>query len=284
MKLEPGLYLVSVPIGNLADITLRALTVLRDADVIACEDSRVTRRLLSAHGITQRLTAYHEHNAAKMRPKLIERIKGGEAVALVSDAGTPLISDPGYKLVRAAIDQGLAVVPIPGPSAVLAGLLLSGLPSDRFLFAGFLPPRSAARRRALQQVAGQQATLLFFEAPQRLAECLSDMADIMGPGREAAVMRELTKLHEEARRGPLSDLAAHYEAQSQPPKGEVVIAVAPAPEAMLSYEEVDRRLTVALESRSLRDAVDEVATVTGRPRRQVYGRAVALHRAKDGQA
>ncbi len=282
MKLDPGLYLVSVPIGNLADITLRALAVLRDANVVACEDSRVTRRLLSAHGITQRLTAYHEHNAAKMRPKLIERLKGGEAVALVSDAGTPLISDPGYKLVRAVIEEGITVVPIPGPSAVLAGLLLSGLPSDRFLFAGFLPPRTAARRKVLQQFAGQQATVLFFEAPQRLADCLSDMADAMGPEREAAVMRELTKLHEEARRGPLAELAADYGARAQPPKGEVVIAVAPAPEAAISYEEVDRRLTIALQSQSLRNAVDEVAAATGRPRRLVYGRAIALNRQNDG--
>ncbi len=282
VKLDPGLYLVSVPIGNLADITLRALSVLRDADVVACEDSRVTRRLLSAHGISQRLTAYHEHNAAKVRPKLIERLKGGEAVALVSDAGTPLISDPGYKLVRAVVEEGLPVIPIPGPSAVLAALLLSGLPSDRFFFAGFLPPRSGARRRALQDLAGISATLLFFEAPQRLAECLADMAETLGRSREAAVLRELTKLHEEARRGPLSELAEDYAARETPPKGEVVIAVSAAQAAAVPDEEVDRRLVVAMESQSLRNAVDEVAAATGRPRRLVYSRAVALSRERDG--
>ena len=280
-KLDPGLYLVSVPIGNLADITLRALTVLRDADVVACEDSRVTRRLLSAHGIGQRLTAYHEHNAARVRPKLIERLKGGEAVALVSDAGTPLISDPGYKLVRAVVEEGLPVVPVPGPSAVLAALLLSGLPSDRFFFAGFLPPRPGARRRALQELSGIAATLLFFEAPQRLAECLADMAETLGPSREAAVLRELTKLHEEARRGPLAELAEDYAARDLPPKGELVIAVAPAQAAEVPDEEVDRRLMVAMESQSLRNAVDEVAAATGRPRRLVYSRAVALSRERD---
>lgn len=280
-RLDPGLYLVSVPIGNLADITLRALTVLRDADVVACEDSRVTRRLLSAHGISQRLTAYHEHNAARVRPKLIERLKGGEAVALVSDAGTPLISDPGYKLVRAVVEEDLPVIPIPGPSAVLAALLLSGLPSDRFFFAGFLPPRSGARRRALQELNGIAATLLFFEAPQRLAECLADMAETLGPSREAAVLRELTKLHEEARRGPLSALAEDYAARDLPPKGELVIAVAAAQAAEVPDEEVDRRLVVAMESQSLRNAVDEVAAATGRPRRLVYSRAVALSRDRD---
>ena len=281
--LDPGLYLVSVPIGNLADITLRALTVLRDANVVACEDSRVTRRLLSAHGISQTLTAYHEHNAARVRPKLIERIKGGEAVALVSDAGTPLVSDPGYKLVRAVVEDDLPVIPIPGPSAVLAGLLLSGLPSDRFLFAGFLPPRSAARRRALEDLAGYKTTMLFFEAPQRLADCLSDMAEILGAEREAAVLRELTKLHEEARRGALSALAADYARQAQPPKGEIVIAVAPAGEEELPDEELDRRILKALESQSLRNAVDEVAAASGRSRRQVYNRAVVLNRGRDGE-
>lgn len=271
----PGLHLVATPIGNLGDVTLRALETLRDADVVACEDSRVTRKLLAAHGIERPLTSYHEHNAEAVRPKLLARLAAGAAVALCSDAGTPLISDPGYKLVREAIAAGHAVTALPGPSAPLAALLVAGLPTDRFYFAGFLPSRSAARRRALAPLAGLAATLVFLESARRLPASLADMAAVLG-NRPAAVTRELTKLHEEARRATLDTLAEHY-ARSGPPKGEVVVVVGP-PEAAASAggDELDRLLAAALAETSLRDAVARVTAETGLPRRRVYQRALAL--------
>ncbi len=280
-KPTAGLYVVATPIGNAADITLRALDTLKRADAIACEDTRVTSKLMGIHGVTTPLVSYHEHNAERMRPVLVGRMQAGESVALVSDAGTPLVSDPGYKLVRACVEAGVPVTALPGPSAALAGLVLSGLPSDRFLFAGFLPNKSAARRTALGELATVPATLVFYESPQRLADSLADMAAVLGP-REAAMARELTKLYEEVRRGPLPDLAAHYE-QAGPPKGEVVVVVAPpGAEAEAQAVDVDAALRDALGRLSMRDAAAEVALLTGRPKREVYARALELAR-EDGR-
>lgn len=274
----PGLYVVATPIGNAADLSPRARAVLAAADVVACEDTRVTAKLLAIHGFSASLVAYHEYNARRMRPVLIKRLEEGETVALVSDAGTPLVSDPGYKLVREAISLGLPVTAVPGPSAPLAALVVSGLPSDRFLFAGFLPPRPTARRQALADIASLKATLIFLEAKQRLAATLTDMAEVLGP-RPAAVARELTKLFEEVRRGPLPELARHF-AEAGPPRGEVTIVVGP-PEETVDNEagrqaELDRRLKEALAEGSLSDAVARVAAAVGLPRRQVYARALAL--------
>ena len=281
-KLEPGLYLVATPIGNLGDITLRALKTLGAADAIACEDSRVSAKLLAAHGIKRPLIAYHDHNAARMRPKIIERLKGGESVALISDAGTPLVSDPGYKLVQTAVAAGLKVTVLPGPSAPLAALLLSGLPSDRFFFGGFLPVKSGARRGVLQELAAVGATLIFFESGPRLAASLGDMAAALGD-RPAAVARELTKLFEELRRDSLGALAAHYRSAG-PPKGEIVVVVGP-PLAEAAGEDdaaLDADLRAALESQSLRDAVALVAAAHKRPKRAVYARALELMKESPG--
>lgn len=271
----PALYLVATPIGNAEDITLRALATLRAADVIACEDTRVTAKLLARHGIERPLLAYHDHNAERMRPLLLDRLRRGEVVALVSDAGTPLVSDPGFKLVRAALAEGLSVTTLPGPSAALAALLLSGLPSDRFFFAGFLPPKSAARRTALAELAPVKASLIFFESAPRLADTLADMAAMLGP-RPAAVARELTKLFEEVRRGSLAELAAHYQSEG-PPRGELVVVVAP-PEAAPAPEgaALDRQIEAALAAMSVKDASTAVAAATGLPRREVYARALLL--------
>lgn len=274
--LAPGLYVVATPIGNAADITLRALEVLGAADAIACEDSRVTAKLLARHGIAGKLLPYHEHNAARMRPQILARLAAGERIALVSDAGTPLVSDPGYKLVRACIDAGVTVTPLPGPSAPLAALILSGLPSDRFLFAGFLPAKTAARRRNLSELAGVPATLLFFESAQRLPESLADMAEVLGD-RPAAVTREITKLFEECRRGSLRALAAHYR-EAGPPKGEIVVVCGGAADGAPAdaAESLDAQLTAALSHLSLKDAAAAVAAATGLPRKQVYARALQL--------
>jgi 16S rRNA (cytidine1402-2'-O)-methyltransferase len=270
----PGLTIVATPIGNRNDVTLRALAVLGAVDVVACEDTRVTARLLAMHGLKARLLPYHEHNAERMRPQLLARLAAGERVALVSDAGMPLVSDPGYKLVRAAIAAGLPVTAAPGPSAVLAALVLSGLPSDRFLFAGFLPAKAGPRRAELAALAAVPATLVFFETAPRLAASLADMAAALGP-RSAAVARELTKLHEEVRRAPLAELAAHYETAG-PPRGEIVVVVGPPAAPAAAAVDLDAALRQALAGASLRDAVAEVAAATGRPRREVYRRALAL--------
>ncbi|HUK57931.1 MAG TPA: 16S rRNA (cytidine(1402)-2'-O)-methyltransferase [Stellaceae bacterium] len=276
-RFAPGLYLTATPIGNLRDITLRALDLLTAADLVACEDTRVSLRLIAHFGLATPLVAYHEHNAERMRPKLIERLKAGAVVALISDAGTPLVSDPGWKLVQAALAEGIPVSALPGPSAALAGLLLSGLPSDRFLFAGFLPPKSAARKRSLSELSTVPATLVFFETAPRLAASLGDMAEILGD-RPAAVARELTKLYEEVRRRPLAALAAHYRVAG-PPKGEIVVVVGPpaagTPEA-LDDEALDASLNAALATMSVKDASEAVAAATGHPRRRVYQRALAL--------
>ncbi|MDA8231165.1 MAG: 16S rRNA (cytidine(1402)-2'-O)-methyltransferase [Magnetospirillum sp.] len=277
-KPAPGLYLVATPIGNLGDITRRAEAVLRQADLIACEDTRVTGKLLTLLGLSGRLTPYHEHNADTAGPALVARIREGAVVALVSDAGTPLVSDPGSRLVRACRAEGLRVTAVPGPSAVLTALQLSGLPADRFLFAGFLPARAAQRRQTARELAGVPATLIFFESPNRLAESLADLAAVLGD-REAAVARELTKLHEEVVRGDLVALAERYGAEG-PPRGEVVVVVGPPkePERPAAHE-IDARLAAAVEGgASVKDAAALVAAETGHPRREVYARALKLFR------
>jgi len=278
-----GLYLVATPIGNLGDISLRALELLAGADAIACEDSRVTRKLVDRYGIGTPLTPYHEHNAAEARPKLLARLAKGEAVALVSDAGTPLISDPGYKLVRAACEAGHPVTALPGASATLAALSVAGLPTDRFFFEGFLPPKQVARQKRIAAIATIPATLVLFESGPRLAEALVDLAAGLGP-RAAAICRELTKLHEEVRRGDLATLARDY-ADGGETRGEIVIVVAPPAEAEASANDVDDLLRQALARVSVKDAVGEVALATGRPKREVYQRALALTKGdEDGAA
>ena len=281
-KLAPGLHLVATPIGNLGDLTPRALAVLRDADLVVCEDTRVTGNLLRLHGVERSLTPYHEHNAARMRPQILARLGDGAAVALASDAGTPLVSDPGYKLVRAAIDAGIELFAVPGPSAALAALSVSGLPSDRFLVAGFLPPRGAARRRAIAELAPIPATLVLFEAARRLPATLAELAAALGP-RAAAVARELTKRHEEVRRARLDALAAHY-AEAGPPRGEVVVVIGPPDAAQeSSVEDLDAQLSEALEALPPAAAAATVAAATGRTRREVYRRALALQAARRGR-
>ena len=273
--LAPGLHLVATPIGNLGDITLRALWVLRNVDRILCEDTRITTRLLARFGIDKPLDPYHDHNADRVRPSIIEALRRGERLALVSDAGTPLVADPGFKLVRAAFAEDLPVTAAPGPSAALTALILSGLPSDTFLFAGFLPPRMAARRRALGVWSVLAATLIFFEGRSRLAAALADMAAILGD-RNAAVARELTKRHEEIRRGRLAALAEHYR-DAGAPRGEAVIVVGPPePAAPIEADELDDRLRALLAAHSLRDAVTRFAAETGIARRILYERALAL--------
>ncbi|MDP6388424.1 MAG: 16S rRNA (cytidine(1402)-2'-O)-methyltransferase [Alphaproteobacteria bacterium] len=268
---------MATPIGNLRDITLRALDVLAAADVIACEDTRTTGRLLKAHGIATRMTPYHEHNAARVRPGLLRRLESGEVVALVSDAGTPLISDPGFRLVSEVQAAGIDVVAVPGPSAALAALVASGMATDRFLFAGFLPARGPARRSALSALAGIDMTLVFFESARRLPGSLKDMAAVLGP-REAMVARELTKIYEELRRASLPDLVAHY-AEAGPPKGEVVVVVGPPedpPGDLDDAGDIDEPLRAALEAMSLKDAVAAVSGASGRARREVYARALEI--------
>ncbi len=271
-----GLYIVATPIGNLGDITRRAIEVLSGAGMIAAEDTRVARRLLTALGIpAPQVVRYDDHAEDSDRHRLIEAIKQGKTVALVSDAGTPMVADPGYKLVRDAQAAGVMVTAIPGPSAALAALAMSGLPSDRFLFSGFLPVKDGPRRRELAELARIPATLVFFESPQRLGDSLTAMAETFG-AREAVVAREITKLFEETRRGTLMDLAAHYVA-SEPPKGEVVIVVGPpAADAETTEHDLDGLLERALARTSLRDAVAEVSTTTGLKRGDVYARALAM--------
>ncbi len=277
--LAPGLHVVATPIGNLKDISFRALSTLAAADLVLAEDTRVSRHLLAHYGISTPLQAYHEHNAAEMRPKIMERLRAGQALALISDAGTPLVSDPGFKLVESAVAEGFSVVPIPGPSAVLAALVAAGLPTDRFFFEGFLPPKATARRERLALLGSIPATLVFFESPRRLSDMLADAASLFGD-RPAAVARELTKLFETVRRGPLTVLAADY-AAAPTPKGEIVVLIGPPTEeahSIIGETDLDDRLRVQLARLSIKDAAAIVAEDTGLPRRQVYARAVALAR------
>ncbi len=273
-----GLVLVSTPIGNLGDITSRAIERLRTCDLILCEDTRTTARLLTHYDIATRTAPLHEHNEDSATPRILARLREGACIALVSDAGTPLVSDPGFRLVRAALAEGLDVQAVPGVSAVTMALTLSGLPPHPYLFLGFAPPRDAARRAAFTSLraaerAGLNATLLWYEAPHRLADMLADLAQVFGP-RPAAVARELTKKFEELRRAPLPDLAAHYAAHEA--RGEITVVVGPAPEETADAADLDALLTASLRTLSLREAAAAVAETTGLPRRMVYARALAL--------
>jgi 16S rRNA (cytidine1402-2'-O)-methyltransferase len=272
--LAAGLYVVSTPIGNLRDLSFRALDVLSQCDLVLCEDTRVTAKLLSAYGLSKRMERYDDHVGERARPAVLERLAGGARIALVSDAGTPLISDPGYRLVQAAREQGLAVTPVPGASALLAALAGAGLPTDRFLFAGFAPPKAAARRTVFAELAGLRATLVFYETGPRLTESLADMAAVFGAEREAAVCRELTKRYETVVRGSLRELAA--DPRLQGPKGEIVVVLSPGREAAATGEDADAALAEALTRLSPADAAGEVARALGLPRRELYRRALAL--------
>jgi len=269
-----GLYLVATPIGNLRDITLRALDVLGAADLVLAEDTRVTAKLLSAYGLSKKLARYDEHVAAEVEARVLEALDQGQVIAQVSDAGTPLISDPGQSLARAAAEARHPVHPIPGASSVLAALSIAGLPTDRFLFAGFLPPKAGARRTRLGELAQTPATLVLFETGPRLRASLSDMAEVFGPERPAAVCRELTKLHEQSVRGPLGDLAA--DPRLEIPKGEIVVVIGPGRAEAASDDEAEAALRLALQNAGPSEAAAEVARQLGLNRRDLYRRAVAL--------
>ena len=271
------LTLVATPIGNLGDFQPRAAEVLAKADIIACEDTRVTRKLMTLTGTKSaaRLAAYHDHNGATVRPWLLEQLAAGRNVALVSDAGTPLISDPGYKLVAACRKEDIPVVSVPGPSAVLAALAVSGLPTDRFLFAGFLAGSKSAQRDQISEFASLRATLIWFETPSRIASSLAEMAEILG-SRQAAVTRELTKLHEEVRCGSLDELAAEMAANK--PKGEIVLVVGGKPDGDDEIDDatLQAMLHAEMDGQRLRDAVRAVVEATGLPRNRVYRAALAI--------
>jgi 16S rRNA (cytidine1402-2'-O)-methyltransferase len=273
--LETALYLVATPIGNLGDITLRALETLAGADVLACEDTRVTRVLLDRYGIHVRPYAYHEYNADEVGPKLLQALAGGRSVALVSDAGTPLVSDPGYRLAVQAIEAGYRVVPIPGASAPLAALVGSGLPNDAFLFAGFLPVKDKARRDRLAEVGSVPATLIFFESPHRIGATLKAAAEVLGTTRKASVCRELTKTFEEFRRGTLADLAAHYEGVENV-KGEIVLLVAPPEERVTPEADVEAILVDLSKTMPTAKAAAEAARITGLSKRDLYQRLLEM--------
>jgi 16S rRNA (cytidine1402-2'-O)-methyltransferase len=285
-KAVPGLHLVSTPIGNLGDITLRALETLAGVDIIACEDTRITRRLTERYGISALLKPYHEHNAALARPKILQRLAHGASIALVSDAGTPLISDPGFKLVREVCAAGHQVIALPGPSSVLAALAVAALPTDRFFFEGFLPHKETARRARLTELARIDATLVMFESGNRVEGTLRDLADIMR-ARDAAICRELTKLHEEVRRAPLPELAKSAGALET--RGEFVLVIGPPAgnAGIMAESDLDELLRSALNQGSVKDAVAHAVEVSGRPRREIYVRALELARqdhARNGDA
>ena len=274
-SLAPGLYVVSTPIGNLRDITLRALDTLASVDAVCAEDTRVAAKLLNAFGVSAKLRPYHDHNGAQARPALLKELQAGARIALISDAGTPLVSDPGFKLVREAAALGIKVIAIPGASAPMAALASSGLPTDRFTFAGFPPPRSGARKTFLNSLKGTGGTLVFFEGPSRLAASLADMAEVLG-AREAVVARELTKLFEELRRGTLAELAVHY-AKAGPPRGEIVVLAGPGEDAQVAdADTVDAAILAAGDARPLKEIAAELAERFGMKRRDVYERALEL--------
>ena len=284
-KPVPGLYLVATPIGHLGDITLRALETLAGVDIIACEDTRITRRLTERYAIAAELKPYHEHNAALARPKILERLGQGASIALVSDAGTPLISDPGFKLVREVCAAGHPVIAMPGPSSVLTSLSVAALPTDRFFFEGFLPAREHARRTRLTELARIDATLVMFESGNRVQGTLADLAEIMG-GRDAAICRELTKMHEEVKRAPISELAEA--AGSLETRGEFVLVIGPPPAdaQVMAEDKLDELLRASLQRDSVKDAVAHAVELSGRPRRAVYARALELAketRSDDGE-
>ena len=280
-RLAPGLHVVATPIGNLRDISLRALETLAAADMVACEDTRVTRKLFDHYGLATPMMPYHDHNAETARPKILDLLAAGKSVALVSDAGTPLISDPGFKLVRAASADGHAVTAAPGASAALMALSIAGLPTDRFFFEGFLPAKEVARRTRIAELARIPASLVLFESGARIAAALGELAAGLG-AREAAVCRELTKLHEEVRRGDLTALAGDYAVGAET-RGEFVLVIGPpAPAEQPSAAEIDTLLRAALARTTLKEAVAEVAAATGEPRRTIYSRALELVRDQDG--
>ena len=269
-----GLTLVATPIGNLGDVSHRAVEVLGAVDLVLCEDTRVTRRLMAAYGLETPLASYHDHNAARVRPRILERLATGECIALVSDAGTPAISDPGFRLVRACRDAGISVSIVPGPTALIAALAISGLPTDSFYFGGFPPPRRAARRACLASLAGLQATLVFHESARRLQALLAD-AELELAGRQVVVARELTKVYEEVREGSIAELLAHYR-DAGPPRGEVVVLFGPPAPVGIGDAEIDELLRSALRDGTLRDAVRSVVEATGAARARVYRRAIEL--------
>jgi len=269
---------VATPIGNMRDVTLRALDVLNGVDLIACEDTRITSRLLQRYGITTPMVAHHEHNATQIRPQLLAALEKGEKVALVSDAGTPLISDPGYRLVREAAEQGHRVIPVPGASATLAALSVAGLPTDRFLFVGFLPEKQGAREKTLQGLAGEQATLVLYEAARRLPAALKDMAAAL-PGREVVVAREITKRFEEFIRGDIQTVCDHYQ-RAGPPKGEVVVLLGPPPAEVAEAADLDAAILAIVDDVGVKHTAAAIAALTGRPRKEVYNRALALTKGK----
>lgn len=276
-RLTPGLYLVATPIGNARDITLRALDILGAADVLAAEDTRSLRRLMEIHGVAlgdRQILAYHDHNGAKMRPRLMAEIAAGKSVAYASEAGTPMISDPGFDLVRGAQEEGFAATSAPGASAVVTALTLAGLPTDRFLFAGFLPNAKGARRSALKALTEVPGTLVFYESPKRVAAMLADAAEVLGGERPGAVCRELTKKFEEVLRGSLSELAARL--AETPVKGEVVVLVGKGDSMKISEIDIDDSLNEALTTMSVRDAAEYVSSFYGIAKRPVYQRAMAL--------
>jgi 16S rRNA (cytidine1402-2'-O)-methyltransferase len=273
-SLAPGLYVVATPIGNLGDITLRALETLAAADFVACEDTRITQKLLERYQIRAAMTPYHDHNAAAARPAILGRLAEGKTVALVADAGTPLISDPGFKLVRAAQAAGHRVFAVPGASSVLAALCVAGLPTDRFYFAGFLPRKPSARAARIAEIANLPATIVLFEAGSRIAETLAELASRLG-AREAIICRELTKLHEEVRPGLLAEQATHYAGKAER-RGEFVIIIGPSKDAPAEAADIDGLLRSALANSSTKEAVDAVVGATGESRRYVYRRAIAL--------
>ena len=275
-ELSPGLYLVATPIGNLSDITLRALSILQRADIVYCEDTRHSAKLLQHFSISATTRPLHDHNEDSERGRVLRDIEAGKRIALISDAGTPLISDPGFKLVRDCAAAGHAVHCIPGPSSVITAIAASGLPTDAFFFAGFLPPKQAARRARLSDLKSIPGTLIFFEAPQRAADTLSDMAELLGP-RDAVMARELTKLHEELARGPLEALAADVKLRDL--KGEIVLVVGPAAAVETSDADISAKLNVALQSMSLKDAAKAVADALGVPKSRVYDLGLKI---KDG--
>jgi 16S rRNA (cytidine1402-2'-O)-methyltransferase len=274
-KAVPGLHLVATPIGNLGDITLRALETLAGCDIIACEDTRITRRLTERYGISALLKPYHEHNAALARPKILEKLAQGASIALVSDAGTPLISDPGFKLVREVCAAGFAVIALPGPSSVLSALAVAALPTDRFFFEGFLPHKQGARRARLSELSRIDATLVMFESGNRVQDTLRDLALVMGE-RDAAICREMTKMHEEIRRAKIREFAAV--ADTLETRGEFVLVIGPSADGaqVMAEHDLDELLRNSLRHDSVKDAVAHALELSGRPRREIYARALAL--------
>ncbi len=275
--LPAGLHFIATPIGAARDITLRALDILATADVLAAEDTRTLRHLMEIHGVAlgeRQVLAYHDHNGEAMRPRLIKALKDGKSVAYASEAGTPLVADPGFQLARAAIAEGLTVLSAPGPSALLCALTVSGLPSDRFLFAGFAPPTKAARQKFLQELAGVQATLVLYESPKRINQMLGDMVQCLGGERYGAVCRELTKRFEEVSRGTLAELAEQFAGRDV--KGEIVVLVDRAAERVADGVQVGAALEKAMQSMSIKDAAAAVAEAFGLPRREVYQMALGM--------